>query len=89
VEALTALEAYGKRAKPRGAVVAVEALELPAEAGVVDRAAEVELLAALEEDPGQVSAEVAAREAVRVAEVQAGAAVVPGEAAAEPSPGNG
>jgi hypothetical protein len=91
VAALTALEAYGKRAKPRGAVVAVEALGLAAESGVVDRAAGAELVVALEEDPGQVSARAAVWELV--VEVQAGAAVVPEEAAVsavvEPSPGNG
>lgn len=51
VEALTALEAYGKRAKPRGAVVAAEALGLAAEAGVVVQAG-LEPVAALEKDPG-------------------------------------
>jgi len=83
VEALIAPEAYGKRAKPRGAVVAVWALGLAAEAGVVGRAAGLELVAALEEDLAQVAA---VRELV--VEVQA---VVPvaASAAVEPSPGNG
>jgi hypothetical protein len=56
-------------------------LGLAAEAGVVGRAAGLELVVALEEDPGPVAA---VRELV--VEVQV---VVPVAAAVEPSPGNG
>jgi hypothetical protein len=59
-------------------------LGLAAEAGVVGRAAGLELVAALEEDPAQV----AVRELV--VEVQAVVPVAAAvSAAVEPSPGNG
>jgi hypothetical protein len=63
-------------------------LGLAAEAGVVGRAAGLELVAALEEDPGQVAALAAVRELV--VEVQAVVPVAAAvSAAVEPSPGNG
>jgi hypothetical protein len=63
-------------------------LGLAAEAGVVGRAVGLELVAALEEDPGQVAALAAVRELV--VEVQAVVPVAAAvSAAVEPSPGNG